>query len=92
MGKYSNITDGQKEAIFNKIGGEEVLHDLLSGKVEIVVRPVVTLAIEGMVLVTCATVNNRDCNICHTMFGDGADDTICANGHEIGQQYQVPVR
>ena len=89
MAKYGKYTGGQWEALGNILGGETVLDGLLRGEVEFVIvsakKPTT-----GTVMVTCAAVNNRDCNICHTMFGDSADDTVCAGGHVIGQQYEVP--
>ncbi len=38
-------------------------------------------------MVVCEVFNSCRCIICGGFFGDG--DSICASGHEIGQQYPV---
>jgi hypothetical protein len=37
----------------------------------------------------CSQVGGSRCSICMSHFGDG--DSVCAQGHMIGQEYEVPV-
>ena len=38
--------------------------------------------------IECQAIGYR-CSICGAYFGDDASDTICQNGHEIGETYEV---
>lgn len=90
MSKYGRFTGGQVEAVLNMIGGEAVIDKLLRGEVEVVVQAAAPKA-RAMRMVICEVFSGCKCSICGAFFGDSAFDTICANGHEIGQQYSVAV-
>ena len=86
--KYGKYTWGQFEAVCNMIGGEAVIDGLLVGKMKVTVSPVAAeVSVPGKVMVTCGVFSSNRCTICGGFFADGGD-TVCGNGHIIGQQYE----
>ena len=88
MGKYGKYTGGQVEAVLNMIGGEAVIDGLLAGKIEVATKAV-TPKVPEKKMVVCQVFSGCKCTICGGFFGDSAFDTVCANGHVIGQQYEA---
>lgn len=56
----------------------EALQAIIEGKHEPAKEP------DAPSLKVCQVFNGNRCTICGGFFADGAGETVCANGHEIG--------
>jgi hypothetical protein len=82
MGKYHKYTDGQKESIFNMVGGEEKLDQVLARTHRIIVVPI---NVPVKLTVICCVFSGNRCSICGGQITEG--DDVCAAGHIVGQLY-----
>jgi hypothetical protein len=77
----ADLTARQLNALVKKVGGPEVVKQILADRVQVVIKTIEL----PQVMVTCSAFSGNKCNICGSMIADG--DDMCAQGHQLGSKY-----